>query len=182
MPSKVQDAITTRQCSGGKVVRCTGLSAEHSPVSWGSWGNAIPRAALFSCTVNGTFSFRRDEKRMWGWNCGFWKLSRSGWQKPIQSLRRGTFHRRKVPKGRWGTFDVPQTPDDHLLRGTAVPLAGEGIPPGDGGRVVVAPLHPSSAKTATTAPHPKKHPFGCFFCAIFTFSRFPVPLPPCGTA
>ena len=42
----------------------------------------------------------------------------------------------KVPTGRWGTFDVPQAPDDHLLRGTAVPLAGEGIPPGDGGKQI----------------------------------------------
>ena len=77
---------------------------------------------------------------MWGWNSGFWKLSRSDWQKLIQSLRRGTFHRRKVPKDRWGTFDVPQTPDDHLLRGTAVPLAGEGIPPEDEGFKQI-PIH-----------------------------------------
>ena len=47
--------------------------------------------------------------------------------------RRGTLARAKVTKARWGTFDVPQTPDDRLLRGTAVPLAGEGIPPEDEG-------------------------------------------------
>ena len=28
-------------------------------------------AAPIFCTVNGTFSFRRDEKRMWGWNSWF---------------------------------------------------------------------------------------------------------------
>ena len=80
--SEAYDANIARQCSGGKVVRCTGRSAEHSPVSWGSWGIAIPRAALFFCTVNGTFSFRRDEKKMWGWNSGFWKIPRSCWLRP----------------------------------------------------------------------------------------------------
>ena len=43
-----------------------------------------------------------------------------------------TFHRGKVTKARWGTFDVPQTPDDRLLRGAAAPLAGDGIPLGTG--------------------------------------------------
>ena len=123
--SEAYDANIARQCSGGKVVRCTGRSAEHSPVSWGSWGIAIPRAALFFCTVNGTFSFRRDEKKMWGWNSGFWKLPRSDWRRSVRtkyakyiptlrlnlfcrSLRRGTFHRRKVPKDRWGVSMRPR--------------------------------------------------------------------------
>ena len=43
-----------------------------------------PPAALFSCTVNGTFSFRRDEKRMWGWNCGFLRTIRADWLAPPQ--------------------------------------------------------------------------------------------------
>ena len=45
-----------------------------------------PPAALFSCTVNGTFSFRRDEKRMWGWNCGFLRISRADWLAPPQPV------------------------------------------------------------------------------------------------
>ena len=94
-------------------------------------GAAVP---IF-CTVNGTFSFRRDEKKMWGWNSGFWKLPRSDWRRPVRtkyakyiptlrlnlfcrSLRRGTFHRRKVPKGRWGVSMRP--------RPLATPQAPEG--------------------------------------------------------
>ena len=42
------------------------------------------------------------------------------------------FHRRKGTKGRWGTFDVPQTPDDRLLRGLRPPGRG-GHTHGDGG-------------------------------------------------
>ena len=78
-------------------------------------GIEIPRNRFFSCTVNGTFSFWRDKKRMWGWNCGFRKMPRYDWQRAVRtkyvkrisalrtnlfcrSLRRGTFHRRKVPK------------------------------------------------------------------------------------
>ena len=95
-------------------------------------------AAPIFCTVNGTFSFRRDEKKMWGWNSGFWKMTRSDWQRTIRpkyakqipslhpnlffrSLRRGTFHRRKVPKGRWGVsmrprpLATPQAPEGSLL-------------------------------------------------------------------
>ena len=60
--SEAYDANIARQCSGGKVVRCTGRSAEHSPVSWGSWGIAIPRAALFSCTAGVHVLFLTGQK------------------------------------------------------------------------------------------------------------------------
>ena len=40
------------------------------------------------------------------------------------------FHRRKGTKGRWGTFDVPQTPDDRLLRGLRPPGRGGHTPRG----------------------------------------------------
>lgn len=49
---------------------------------------------------------------------------------PPKDVEDVPFHRRKGTKGRWGTFDVPQTPDDRLLRGLRPPLAVEGIPPG----------------------------------------------------
>ena len=42
------------------------------------------------------------------------------------------FHRRKGTKGRWGTFDVPQTPDDRLLRGAAAPWPWRAYPRGRG--------------------------------------------------
>ena len=99
-------------------------------------------AAPIFCTVNGTFSFRRDEKKMWGWNSGFKKLPRSDWQRSVRTkyakqipalrlslfcrtLRCGTFPRRKVPKGRQeGCFEspllqlpatTPQSPEGSLL-------------------------------------------------------------------
>ena len=98
-------------------------------------GIEIPRNRFFSCTVNGTFSFWRDKKRMWGWNCGFRKMPRYDWQRAVRtkyvkrisalrtnlfcrSLRRGTFHRRKVPKDRWGVSMRP--------RPLATPQAPEG--------------------------------------------------------
>ena len=43
-----------------------------------------PPATLFSCTVNGTFSFRRDEKRTRGWNCGFLRTCCADWLAPPQ--------------------------------------------------------------------------------------------------
>ena len=99
---------------------------------------AAPPAALFFCTVNGTFSFWRDKKRMWGWNCGFRKMPRYDWQRIVRtkyekripalrtnlfrrSLRRGTFHRRKVPKDHWGVsmrprpLATPQAPEGYML-------------------------------------------------------------------
>ena len=102
-------------------------------------GIEIPRNRFFSCTVNGTFSFWRDKKRMWGWNCGFRKMPRYDWQRAVRtkyvkrisalrtnlfrrSLRRGTFHRRKVPKDRWGVSMRP--------RPLATPQAPEGCMPG----------------------------------------------------
>ena len=102
----------------------TGMFCRQTNAQQGVRGRAnqsftAPPAALFSCTVNGTFSFWRDKKRMWGWNCGFRKMPRYDWQREVRtkyakrisalrtnlfcrSLRRGTFHRRKVPKDRWG--------------------------------------------------------------------------------
>ena len=60
--SEAYDANIARQCSGGKVVRCTGRSAEHSPVSRGSWGIAIPRAVFFSCTAGVHVLFLTGQK------------------------------------------------------------------------------------------------------------------------
>ena len=45
--------------------RSAGGPGEGEPSDLGSPGR------LSSCTVNGTFSFRRVERRMWGWNGGF---------------------------------------------------------------------------------------------------------------
>ena len=61
--SEAYDANIARQCSGGKVVRCTGRSAEHSPVSRGYGGSPSPETALFSCTagVHVLFSAGRKE-------------------------------------------------------------------------------------------------------------------------
>ena len=70
---------------------------------------------------------------------------------------------------------TPQPCFCHLIRhGCAVPPS----PQGEGLLLFTRPL------PKRQPPHPIKKSTlsGAFFCAIFTFSRFPVPLPPCGTA
>ena len=101
--------------------------------------SAAPPTALFFCTVNGTFSFRRDEKKMWGWNSGFWKIPRSCWLKPrkhtpqvretytcsthesfLQELAARYFPPAESTQRPLGRFDAPQTPGDSSSAGGLV--------------------------------------------------------------